>query len=216
MAAVPTWRVPRVKAGVPIAWEAVPDRWLCRSQDGGEPEQATRVRVAWSEWALHVRFACADRDAWGTFTQRDDPLWQEEAVEVFLAPGEAAPRAYAELEVSPAGVLFDAWIENPDSLRATMRTRVEWDCPGVAWEVGRTGGAGGSRQDWWAELALPWAGLLAGDAAVEALPRAWRANFYRIERPRDGEAELSAWSPTLVDPADFHQPGRFGVLQLEG
>jgi len=42
----------------------------------------------------------------------------------------------------------------------------------------------------------------------------WRGNLYRIERPRDGEPEFSAWSPTLTRPADFHQPARFGTLEL--
>ena len=38
--------------------------------------------VADARAALHVRFDCADRYAWGTLVQRDDPLWQEETVEV--------------------------------------------------------------------------------------------------------------------------------------
>lgn len=215
---VPVWRVPRVLAGVPIAWEAVPDRWLRRSEDGAEPEQPTRVQAAWSDWALHVRFTCVDRDAWGTFSLRDDPVYQEEAVEVFLAAGEADPAAYGEVEVSPAGVLFDAWIENPDAVRATLRARVEWDWPGIAWETGPAAPGGPGRQDWWAELALPWAGL-PGGGVEGAVPRAWRANFYRIERPREpagGGTELTAWAPTLVSPADFHKPARFGLLVLEG
>ncbi len=224
MKPLPAWRLPRVPAGVPIAWEAVADRWLRRAEDGAEPEQATRVQAAWSEWALHVRFTCADRDAWGTLTRRDAPLYEEEAVEVFLAACEADPLAYGEVEVSPAGVLFDAWIENPDGVRATMRPAVEWDWPGVAWETGpmAPGGLSGSaaaagRQDWWAELALPWAGMPGG--AAGSVPRICRANFYRIERPRQPASagpEFTAWSPTLVSPADFHKPARFGVLVLEG
>jgi hypothetical protein len=47
-------------------------------------------------------------------------------------------------------------------------------------------------------------------------PRRWRANFYRIERPRGGRPELSCWSPTFTDPPDFHRPERFGVLELDG
>lgn len=216
---VPSWRVPRVLAGVPVAWEAVPDRWLRRAEDGAEPEQPTRVQVVWSEWALHVRFTCVDRDAWGTLTHRDDPVYEEEAVEVFLAPGEVDPPAYAELEVSPAGVLFDAWIDNPEGRRATMRTAVEWDCSGVAWETGPGAPAGPDRQDWWAELAVPFAGLLAAGEGQVEVPRTWRVNFYRIERPRqppEAGPEFTAWAPTLVSPADFHKPARFGLLVLEG
>jgi hypothetical protein len=59
-------------------------------------------------------------------------------------------------------------------------------------------------------LAIPWRSV----APPGDLPRMWRANFYRIERPRDGEPEFSCWSATLTDPADFHRPARFGVLEL--
>jgi hypothetical protein len=182
-------------------WQEIPGHPLVLVDGSGPPLQATHVRVAWEEEALHVRFDCEDRDAWGTFQKRDDPLWQEEVVEVFLAPGEEDPVDYAELEVSPLGVVFDARIHNPTSLRKDMTADMAWDCPGLRWQVGR----GAARQDWWAELVIPWQG---------ERPRLWRANFYRVERPRDGEAEYSAWSPTLTSPADFHKPGRFGVLEI--
>ena len=184
----------------PLNWEEIaPLSPLVLADGGGAPEQATTVRLCWDEEALHVRFDCEDRDAWGTYRQRDEPIWQEEVVEVFLAPGEEDPIDYVEIEVSPLGVLFDARIHNPTSLRADMTADVAWDCPGLRWQAGR----GKARQDWWAELSIP---LEPG--------RIWRANFYRVERPRDGAAEYSCWSPTLTDPADFHKPVRFGVLEL--
>jgi len=207
---LPRWRAPRVAGD--WSWDAIPPLPpLVCCEDGAPAEQATVVRVAWDDAALHVRFECVDRHAWGTFTRRDDPLWQEEAVEVFLAPGEADPVDYLEFEVSPRGVLFDARIHNPTSLRADLRADVTWDCPGIRWQAG----AGTARQDWWAVLALPWNGL---DDSLESPPPVWRINFYRIDRPgidpADGAAEFSAWSPTRVRLPDFHQPARFGVLEL--
>ncbi len=208
----PRWSVPRRAAGW-RSWDGVPARSLVLSDGSGPPEQATSVGLCWDEEALHVRFDCEDRHAWGTFTKRDEPLWQEEVVEVFLAPGEADPVRYAEFEVSPAGVVFDARIHNPTGLRQDMTADVAWSCPGLRWAAGR----GDARQDWWAEISIPWAGLdLDGR---NNLPKLWRANFYRVERPDRGEpagAEYSAWSPTLVRPADFHKPARFGLLELTG
>jgi hypothetical protein len=274
-----------------VPWPDLPPlAELVRAADGGRPEQPTWVRAGHDGTTLFVRFDCVDRDAWGTFRRRDDPIYEEEAVEVFLAPGAADPVRYFELEVSPLGVLFDAIIENPTSRRAEMTIDTSWDCPGLRWEAGRgaarrpigsagdrggafatdaegpqkawtadrpTGSAGdrggaftghaegpqkawtagrptgsaGDRggafatdaegpqevstagQDWWAALAIPWSALAPPAAAgEEALPAVWRGNFYRIERPRGGAAELSAWSPTLNRPLDFHLPARFGVL----
>jgi hypothetical protein len=200
MPAIPRSTVPSRPS--PFSWDEIPPLSPLVLADGsGAPEQATTVRLCWDEGALRVRFECEDRDAWGTYRKRDEPLWQEEVVEVFLAPGEEDPVDYAEIEVSPLGVLFDARIHNPTSLRPDMTADVAWDCPGLHWKVGR----GSSRQDWWAELSIP----------LEPLSeRIWRANFYRVERPRDGSPEYSCWSPTLTDPADFHKPARFGVLEL--
>lgn len=185
--------------------------------DGSGPAlQQTTVRLAWGAESFHVRFDCADRDAWGSFTRRDDPIYEEEAVEVFLAPGEADPARYFEIEVSPRGTLFDASVWNPDSARATMRVDPGWDCPGLRWQVG----AGAGDQDWWAILEIPWAALVPGFPETKRAA-IWRANFYRIERPRPpfgvpagGAAEFSAWSPTLTVPADFHRPARFGQLSF--
>lgn len=214
---IPRWRVPRTSP--PWDPKADPTSWLWgRIQtfppfllaDGSGPAmQQTRLRVCWDDAALYVRFDCEDRDAWGTFERRDDPIYEEEAVEVFLAPGGEDPTRYFEFEVSPRGTVFDARIHNPTSQRADMTGDPAWDCPGLRWAAG----PGTDRQDWWAVLAIPWAGLLPPG---EDLPRVWRANFYRIERPSDAEPELSGWSPTLTRPADFHKPARFGVLELAG
>lgn len=171
----------------------------------GAPRWPTRVEVSWDEEKFAVSFECRDDDAWGTFAERDAPLWQQEVVELFLAPGEEVPASYFEFEVSPAGVLFDARVANPHGDRIGMTVDTEWNCPGIEWRTRATG----ERADWRAELAIPWRGL-----DLERPPAALRANFFRIERPRGGEPEFSCWSPTLTSPADFHRPERFGILDL--
>jgi cellulose/xylan binding protein with CBM9 domain len=204
-------RAPRRAAGAcpEPDWRAVPPLSpLVLTEDGAAPAQPTTVRACWDDAALYVRFDCADRDAWGAYRRHDDPIYEEEVVEVFLAAGEADPIDYFEFEVSPTGIAFDAAVHNPTSRRAEMRIGREWDCPGLRWQAGRAGQA----DDWWATLAIPWAAVSPAPAAP---PRRWRANFYRIERPRDGTSpEFSAWSPTLGRPADFHRPARFGRLEL--
>lgn len=179
--------------------------------DGSGPARwATTVEVAWDDAGLQCAFTCRDDDAWATHRERDAPLWQEEVVEVFLAPGPGDPVRYFEIEINPRGALFDAVVDNPDFRRDTMAVDVGWDCAGIAWRIE----ALGSAEDWWAELFVPWLGL-----GLTAAPSCLRANFYRIERPRRpgaGPDEFAAWSPTLVSPPDFHQPRRFGLLCLAG
>lgn len=181
-----------------------------RLADGSaEARLQTRVELAWDETGLEVVFTCEDEDAWGTFSRRDEPVWQEEAVEIFIAAGAADPKRYFELELSPRGVLFDARVENPNSRRTDMVVDVEWDWHDIEAQAEPIGAS--DRQDWRARFFLPWSGL-----GLAAPPPILRANFYRIERPRAGRAELSCWSPTLTTPPDFHQTARFGTLLLEG
>lgn len=208
---VPRVVVPRVAPRRPEAAAWVPDEVpslppFVLADGSGIALQQTRVRVADDGGSLLVRFDCEDRDIWGTFTRRDDPLWQEEAVEVFVAPGGSDPARYFEFEVSPFGVLFDADVRNPASRREEMIVDAGWDCPGVLW-CARVDPV---RQRWRAEIAIPWAALAPG----RPRPGLWRANFYRIERPRDGRAEWSCWSTTRTNPSDFHKPERFGVLEV--
>lgn len=209
---IPEAIVPWVKRGTVrgrptgASWLPVPVLRLRRAEDGELPLQATAVRIAHDAGALFVRFDCDDRDIWATHASHDAPLWEEEVVEVFIAPGEEDPVEYFEIEVNPLGARFDARVMNPHGKRDSMRVDSSWNPPGLVVSVVRPSPAA-----WRAEIAIPWIDLCAG-----APPRIWRANVFRVERPRDGIAEFSAWSPTLVCPADFHRPASFGRLVLEG
>ena len=185
-------------------WSAIaPLAALVDARDGRPPRDRTIVRAAASPRALHVLFECDDRDVWATHARRDAPLWDEEVVEVFVAPGSRDPDRYVEIEISPAGVLFDALVFNPDGRRETMRVDRAWTLPGLVGRTSRTGPT-----SWSAELSIPWRSV----GRIGEPDGSWRANLYRIERPRGEKAEHSAWVPTGVDPADFHKPARFGRL----
>ena len=189
------------------SWDAVPSLPALLLADGrGPARQQTVIRVCGDTHALYVRFDCDDRDIWGTYTQRDEPIYDEEVVELFIARGEEDPVRYFEFEVSPNGVLFDARIYNPTSDRRDLVVDVAWDCPSIRWHAQRDDRAA----HWWATMAIPWASICPSGPP----PVIWRANFYRIERPPDAAPEFSCWSPTLTDPADFHKPAHFGTLEV--
>ena len=188
-------------------WEGVPPITPFLLADGSGPaRQQTVARICHDGLALHARFDCDDRDIRGTYSRRDDPIHEEEAVELFLAPGEEDPTHYFEFEVSPRGVLLDARVHNPSSRREDMEVDVKWSCPGIEWRAG----ADAAARHWWAEVVIPWSSV----APAGPLPAIWRANLYRIERPRGGPSEFSGWSATLTDPPDFHKPAFFGYLEV--
>jgi Carbohydrate-binding family 9 len=191
----------------PASWRAIPTLPPLERADGSGPaDHATRVRVCQDGTALFARFDCTDPDVWATHTARDAALWEEEVVELFLAPGPADPRLYAEIEVNPLGTVFDALVRNPHGDRRDMEVDARWDCPDLVAGATIDRRASG----WSAWLEIPWRAL----ACLGPQDGVWRANFYRIERPRGGRAEFSCWSPTDTEPPDFHRPARFGRLVL--
>jgi hypothetical protein len=190
-----------------LDWQSVPTLSPFIRADGGAPAvQQTRVRVAATRRFLYAHFDCDDRDIWGTYTRRDEPIYDEEVVEIFIGPGSDDLHDYFEFQVSPNGVLFDATIHNPTWERSALQVNTAWDCPGIRWWAARHD----DRGRWQGTFAIPWAELHPTGSQV----RDWRANFYRIERPHNDAPEYSCWSPTLTEPADYHKPYRFGFLGL--
>lgn len=187
---------------------------LVHSDGSGQPEQATEVRACWDDECLYVSFACKDSDIWGNFENRDDPLYDEEVVEVFLCPtGDL--RHYFEIEISPCNVIFDAKVFNPELDRRTMLVDRTWNAGRMRTGVRVSGTLNDNSSPdigWITEVAIPFQDLgLPGPPAPGTV---WRVNFYRIERGQ--VTEYTAWSPSYREPPDFHVPDSFGELVFVG
>jgi len=182
---------------------------LRRATDAATPRLATSVSVWYDDAYLTVLFSASDDHVAASHFRHDAPLYEEDVVELFLAPED--PRDYYEIEVSPVGTVFDARIHSPDGMRATMTTDRAWTCEGLIAAVRQIVESGGAISiD--TLLRVPFAAL--GRPAPRA-GETWRANFFRIDRhPALGD-EFSAWQPTLRVPADFHLPDVFGTLRFE-
>jgi hypothetical protein len=185
---------------------ALPARKLRDARTGEPPRHSTAVRVGRRGDALCVRFDGRDDEGGPVATHRvrDAPLWTEDVCEIFLAPGRDDPRVYFEIEVNPFGTIFDARVDSPERVRASMRVDPSWDCPGLTARASVRPGR------WSAFVTIPLAPLCPAE-----IPETWRANFYRIDRGASGRPdEFTAWSPTFSEPPDFHVPERFGILRL--
>ncbi len=179
---------------------------LRRATDGAAPRLATSFFAFYDDEYLTVVFSAADDHVVATMDRHDQPLYEEDVVEVFLAPRTA--REYFEIEVSPAGTTFDARIESPDGVRGTMLADVRWECEGLVAAVRKLISAR-NRMTIDTVMRIPFAGLGVESPEPGDL---WRANFFRIDRhPSEGD-EFSAWRPTLTTPADFHVAAAFGRL----
>ena len=181
---------------------------LRRATDGSAPRLATAVCPWYDSEYLNVVFSAADDHIQATMTGRDDPIYNEDVVEVFLAPG--SPETYYEIEVNPRGTLLDAKIESPEGVRSSMTADFGWDCQGLVAAVRQVTQAGGMiTVD--TLIRIPFRGLGLSGAPVG---KTWRGNFFRIDRHPAAGDEYTAWRPTMRDPADFHVAAAFGVLKF--
>lgn len=200
--------VPRAELSYEFLWAAprgvipVP---LCRAIDGGSPRLATRVALFHDRSSLYVLFSGDDDAVQASHLDRDAPLYEEDVVEVFLAPSD--PTIYFEFEVNPLGTLFDARVVSPDGNRATMTVDRAWNASGL-WAASRRGWSEGRRSAFETLVAIP---LLELSSAPPRPGEAWRANFFRIDRSAAGD-EYSSWRPTRRNPPDFHVPSAFGTI----
>ena len=180
-----------------------------RNRDGAPVPNGTEAKVLYDERFLYFSFRSEDTNVWATMRRRDQHLWHEEVVEVFLQADARVPN-YIELEVNPLGTLLDIYLLD----RRKNLPYESWNSAGLRWAVrveGKVDGRPGDR-GWTCEIALP----LEDVATAPHLPPRpgdrWRMNLYRVEsRP----APLGlAWSPTLE--GDFHVPSMFGEITFGG
>jgi hypothetical protein len=84
-----------LRASQPIAVDGVLDEpiWTRLApitfviHDGtGPAPMATKAKLCWDDTYLYVAFSCADRDLTSRITARDDFVWRDDAVEIFLNP----------------------------------------------------------------------------------------------------------------------------------
>ncbi len=179
---------------------------LMQAQGMGAPHQTTTARGCWDGTLVYLAFDCVDSDVRATMTQRDSLVWQEEAVEAFIAPyGDLVH--YFEFQCNPLNIVNDVRVTNPNARGDTMTFDRAWTCAG--WQTAtRT-----TSQGWVSEWAIPLAALLADNAQAVLPGEEWRVNLFRIDR--FPEEEYSAWSPNPHAPIWFHRPRFFGKWIFE-
>lgn len=182
---------------------------LRRATDAAAPRLSTTVAVWYDDEYLTVLFSAADDHITATHLVHDAPLYEQDVVEVFVAPERMAD--YYEIEVSPRGTIFDARVHSPRGVRATMQVDRDWNCEGLVAAVRQVVESDGVTSiD--TVIRIPFAAL---GLSTPKPNDEWRANFFRIDRhPQLGD-EYSAWQPTMKTPPDFHVTDAFGVVRFK-
>jgi cellulose/xylan binding protein with CBM9 domain len=209
--------------GYHVARTQAPGASLLAADDGawagaqavtwGPTPYETRFRALWSDAGLVLRFDATDPKPWHTMTKRDEHLWEEEVVEIFLDIARSG-RDYAEIEISPANVVCDVRMASP---WPNKKMDLAWNLEGLETRARLVTDAAGNTTGWVATALIPWSGLQTlPSAKTVALPPkpgdAWRFNVFRVDRPGGPEAPEKgavevAWSKPPGE--SFHMPEAF-------
>ena len=193
------------------SWQRAELMHLRLTDTGLEPRLKTEVRALWDKEYLYASFFAEDTDIWATMDQHDQPLWEEEVVELFV-DADSDGIGYVEFNVNPLNALFDVFVLNRTRVKAECRIMKDWDCQGIKHAVSVDGDLNNREsvdRSWTTEIAIPLKEFLTAPNIPPKNGDTWRANFYRIEQGRDAE-EYTAWSPTGA--INYHLPDSFGTI----
>jgi hypothetical protein len=219
---VPVYLCKKIDKEIKISGRITDPEWkkaqkikLVDNNTGGPAEQITEVRLLYSSSSLYISFYCEDDFIWGTYDERDSPIYNEECVEVFINPA-SCEHQYYEVNVSPKNTVFDACILTN---RITQRenegfTGLTEFNPDIKTKVHIEGAFGtpGKGRFWSVELAIPFKELFGAPNPIPLPGDKWRMNLFRIDSPKQGNVRYYSWSPT--GKINFHLPWKFGILQF--
>lgn len=215
------YEIDAIYTSIPLKIDGKPDEaiWqqanqivLKENRSGNNVSDArlrTEVMTCYDDITLYIAFICNDPDIWTSFAARDEYLWEEEAVEVFIDVDQVLEN-YVEIEVSPANILFDSYIVDPEKIDVAETAR--FDLQGIRTGV-KINGTLNERDDkddsWTVEIAVPFKDLNTENTAEVNAKTEIKINFFRLDKNQGMEPRSYAWSPT---GARFHKPSVFGKL----
>lgn len=176
------------------------------------------AKMLWDDTYLYVAFYCEDSKIWANYLDRDDPLYKEDVVEVYIDANGDGER-YLEIEVSPLNTIFDLWLTKPRS--SGGQGVFGWTMEGLQTAISVDGSISDNYDidnSWICEMAMPFSEMEFADDDMNYPPHEsefWRFNLYRFDRSStdDPNGEPTGWNQTS---GGQHEPSRFGAITFVG
>lgn len=193
--AVRASQTPEMKArGDEALWQEAPLFPAFEDKDAVLVKEQTEVRALWDNEALYLRFVChhlSPTPIKALFTQRDEAVYGDDAIEIFFNP-DPALAAYVHLAVNSLGAIWDARSE------AGMNLDRKWNGD---WQIATSV----QKDQWLLDIRIPFAsfGITPAEGATLA---------FNFTRARPGR--LEGFPPSGWPDASVHNPSGYGQIQL--
>ena len=189
-----------------------------------EAGDTTEIRMLWDNDNLYVAFKANDRDILATRTRRQEDVYNDDCVEVFVSPFADNPAIYTNIEINALGTyLSEVHQLKPSELLRKLpgvrdsdysaRPNVHWFVPGL--QIGRLHqGTMNNESDvdsWWViEESIPFSSFkYLGMKSKPKIGDVWRFNLYRIGGKLNPPRRNLFFIP---EPLSNHSPQYFGRL----
>jgi hypothetical protein len=176
------------------SWRGAPTYRLLQTDGPIPPRFPTRFKALLRDGTLFLGVEAEDPEVAARTlmaSERDAMIWEDDSVEIFVAPDPDRPERYFQIIVNLAGAVFDREVDGDSA-------DTEWDCPVQS-------ATSFEKAAWTMEVALPLDKL--GISSSEP-GRLWRFNLCRNKRSGPADLhEMSQWIPTM---RNYNSPREFG------
>lgn len=149
-------------------WQNAPKEYLSDTKDKNM-NKGTYVQILWADEGLFIGFKMPEKNVaalTATCTQRDEPVYMDDCVELFLDPT-ASREEYFQIAVNPAGTVFDG--------RSSSSDFKAWNAPNLKTAVFK-------EKDYWSiEIFIPYSDLGQKRPAMNS---EWLGNFSRTKKTK--------------------------------
>lgn len=153
-----------------------------------KPYHRTRMKMLWDDEFLYIGAYLEEDKLWGTLTERDSVIFNDNDFEIFIDP-DGDTHAYYEFEINALNTVWDLLLIKPYRDANNGPCAVNgWDISGMKTAVHIDGvinnpSAVEDNKGWSVEIAMPWK-ILKECAAGGKKPEVhdyWRIDFSRVE-----------------------------------
>jgi len=197
------------------------------------PYLETKCKMLWDSTYFYFYFELEEPHIWATLTERDDIIFLDDDIEIFIDP-DADVHSYYEFEINAFNTLWDLLLIRPYRLYRAPQAVYEYNVLDLNSAVHIEGSLNDPKDEdkfWSVEVAIPWRAL------AELAPRIrgpkdgeqWRVNFSRVDwdmeiKDNSYQKKLNpetnhpvsehnwVWSP--MGKINMHMPEVWGFVQF--
>ena len=176
-------------------------------QSPNAPQQRTVARLLWDDNYLYASFECEDSDITAQYSQRDDPVDQDDSVLILINPNPSQTHAYIGLDMNVRAVYHGYLSVDGQYFYRQFNLR---GVRLVTYIDGTLNQSGDKDRGWSLEVAVPWSNF-EDLSRQHGAGTTWAANLGRWDGVAPNRT-LSIWSDSLLEKPSPHAPARFGEL----